>query len=87
VRFHLTSHLRELYLDPILDQQEQFNLAIQAQIAELTQLIWRQAQQDTARALHEQQAQIAELRARVAELEAQLANQVPETSGQDDGIS
>jgi O-antigen biosynthesis protein len=71
-RFQLTSHLRELYLDPILDQQEQFNLAIQAQIAELTQLIWRQAQQDTARALHEQQAQIAELRARVAELEAQL---------------
>jgi hypothetical protein len=75
-RAQLTAHLREPYLDPILEQQEQFNLAIQAQLAELTQLVWRLDQQAAARELiREQQAQIAELQARVAALEAQLAEQ------------
>ena len=75
-RAQLTAHLREPYLDPILAQQEQFNLAIQAQLAELTQLIWRMDQQAAARELiREQQAQIAELCTRVAALEAQLREQ------------
>jgi glycosyltransferase involved in cell wall biosynthesis len=77
LRVQLTSHLREPYLDPMLAQQERFNLAVQSQLAELTQLIWRLSQQDAARALiREQQAQITEMRARVAALEAQLADRV-----------
>jgi glycosyltransferase involved in cell wall biosynthesis len=79
IRSQLTAHLREPYLDPILAQQEAFNLAIQAQIVELTQLIWRIEQQNATRELiREQLAQIAELRARVEALEAQLPDTPPE---------
>jgi hypothetical protein len=73
IRFHMTSHLREPYLDPIVAQQEQFNLAIQAQLGQLSQLIWRLEQQAATREIiREQQAAIAELRTRVAALEAKL---------------
>jgi DNA segregation ATPase FtsK/SpoIIIE-like protein len=78
IRTQLTSHLREPYLDPILAQQERFNLAMQNQIAELTQLIWRMDQQSAARTQQAQQVQIAELQARIRQLEAQVASQIEE---------
>jgi glycosyltransferase involved in cell wall biosynthesis len=78
LRRNLTSHLREPYLDPILAQQERFNQAIQAQLAELARLVWRADQQESLRKQVEaQQAQLAELRARIAELER--------TSGEEEG--
>ena len=81
LRRNLTSHLREPYLDPIVAQQERFNLAIQAQLAELARLAWRADQQESLRDLIEaQRAELAELRARVAELEAKLERQSERSS-------
>ncbi|GIV98005.1 MAG: hypothetical protein KatS3mg057_2662 [Herpetosiphonaceae bacterium] len=76
IRVQLTSHLREPYIDPIFQQQEQFNLVLQKQFVELTRRFSRlQGMLDKQFELlagKARRAQIDELEARIAQLEQQI---------------
>lgn len=82
-RVQLTSHLREPYLDPIVQRQERFNRAVQMQIGQLVRLFWQQNRNEDRVKLRQQQARIVELEARLARLEAQVGLQTQEPEHRD----
>lgn len=81
LRTQLTAHLKEPYLDPIVEQQQQFNIVVQEQLAEISQRTWQGGQRPDVQQQRAQQARIAALEARVAELERLLAEHAAASTG------
>lgn len=70
LRTQLTAHLKEPYVDALVQRQERFNLAMHERVAELSQRLRHTNQREANRIIREQQQRIAQLEARVTQLES-----------------